>query len=238
MPSYSKAKKNRNLNNERGNILFIILLAIVLIGLLSAVITNSSNTESANIDKERMAILIAQVQRQASEFERGVQYILQNGYRESQIRFAHPQAHSDYGDLSADTDRGDQLFASEGGAVTYRNGPELITSSQWEFYGNSIIPSVGSDLPDLIAVLPDVTQQFCEEINTINGQVQPTDTATCIDSGATMRFRDAVQFDGATNAIPATDFTLNPQTSQPVPALQACVQCGSDYHFYHVLIAR
>lgn len=232
--------------------LFMILIAIVLIGLLSAVILRTGNGESANIDKETLAIRASEVQRYASELERGVRYILQNGKSEADIRFAHPSASADYGDLSADADPTDQVFHKDGGGADYKAPPAGITNSTvaWEFYGGTAIPGAGSDRADLVAVLPDVTQQFCDKINALNGQSTPQDTGgvaaagasagDCVFMGAAGRFRDARQFYATPNTMSLATFAQDPETSTARTALEACVVCTTDSkrHYYHVLLAR
>ncbi len=226
---------NKYKNNESGNVLIVILLAIALIGALTIAIQGSSR-QNASIDKETMVIRISETLRYSSELERAVAFIMQNGVSESNIRFAHPDAHSDYGDLSADSDKKDQLFAREGGGARYRSAPANINDgSAWEFYGNTALPEVGSSKSELIAVLPNVTQEFCEQINKTLGynSTQPTDSATCINSGPNERFNDTTQFSSSPNTVSETTFSLK-------PSLSGCVQCTSDnnYHFFHVLMAR
>ncbi len=222
--------------------LFLILLAVALIGLLSAAVLSTSDTEGSNIDNETLIIRTSEVQRFVSEMERGVLYIIQNGYSESDIRFAHPDAPSTYGDLSADADPADQLFSPSGGAAEYRGVPSGINDgSDWEFYGGTAAPGVGSERADLLAVLPNITQQFCERINTLNGQptaTPPDDPATCFYSGSTGRFNDSTQFASSPNTMDETTFTQDSTITAARGAMQACVTCGTDYHFYHVLMAR
>ncbi|MCB9982782.1 MAG: hypothetical protein H6861_03775 [Rhodospirillales bacterium] len=247
-------------NSEHGNVLFIILLAIVLIGALTAAIQSSNRSEGSNIDAETLVIRASEVQRYASELERAVTYIMHNGKSESDIRFAHPDAHSDYGDLSADADPSDQVFHGDGGAASYRAPPSGINDgSAWEFYGGTHIPGMGTtSRAELIAVLPNVTQDFCDRINTLNGQPlitpdppgPPEDTGAatasgldpgnCLAIGALGRFDNAQQFYSIINSVDEASFTQDPNTGGVRPAPQACVKCavGSAYHFYHVLLAR
>ena len=232
--------------NERGNVLFMILIAVALIGLLSAAIMNGGNTDSANIDDESLLIKATEVQSYASELERGVTYIVgQNGKSESDIRFAHPDNNSEYGNLNLDPDPSDQVFHRDGGGASYRLPPSGVNDgSPWEFYGGTAIPGAGSNRAELVAVLPNVTQQFCTLINKVNGQTdtQPLDTGAgaasggspgeCINIGTLGRFDDSQQFYTTVNTLDVNSFTQ-------VPALQACVQCsGGAYHFYHVLLTR
>lgn len=239
---------------ERGNMLFMILIAVVLIGLLTAAIMSTSTTDGANIDDETLVIRASEVQRTASEFERAVLFIISNRKSEVDIRFSHPANHADYGDLSADTDPSDQVFSPQGGGAAYREPPaDINDGSKWEFYGGTAIPGVGTAKPDLIAVLPNVTQQFCNKINELNGQpVTPTpeDTGSaaagvgvagdCLHMGPLGRFNSTEQFYTVPNTTDEATFAQDPNTSAARPALQACVQCdiGPATHFYHVLLAR
>ncbi len=237
---------------ERGNMLFIILLAIVLIGVLTAAIQRTNRPEGANIDKETLTIRASEVQRTASELERAVLFIMQNGKSESDIRFAHPDAPSDYGDLNADSDPSDQVFHRLGGAANYPAPPKDVNDgSKWEFYGGTSLPGVGSDKADLIAVLPRITQQFCDKLNEINGQHgMPMDTGgssaggaspgDCLDLGPAGRFNDAQQFYTTPNTVDESTFEQDPATNAPYTAKQACVRCSrdSENYFYSVLLAR
>lgn len=238
---------------ERGNLLFIILIAIALLGALTVAIQSTSRPDGNNIDREDLVIRTSEVQRYASELERAVMFIMQNGKSEIDIRFAHPKAHSDYGDLSADTDPSDQVFHREGGGATFRAAPDGINDgSAWEFYGGTTIPGVGSIRDDLVAVLPNVSQEFCARINDLNGQASlPIDNGSgnpggispggCVAIGPDGRFDAGQQFYSMiTNVMDEATFTQDANTSAASPAPQACVQCARDsaYHFYHVLLAR
>lgn len=242
----------KNANTQNGNILFIILLAIGLMAALTAAIQQTSRPDGANIDQESLVIRTSEVQRYASELERAVMFIIGNGISESDIRFAHPQASSDYGDLSADGDPSDQVFHKDGGGASYRSPPSGINDgSAWEFYGGTAIPGAGSNKADLVAVLPNVTDEFCQRVNDLNNQSgTPADTGgsaasgvnpgDCVYIGALGRFDDGQQFYSSPNTMDETTFEQDSVTSAAHTALQACVVCSTDSenHFYHVLLAR
>ena len=238
--------------SQNGNILFMILIAIALIGALTAVIQSSSTSDGANIDDEALIIRTTEVQRYAAELERAVLFIMQNGHSESDIRFAHPKAHSDYGDLAADTTPSNQVFHKNGGGAAYRGAPSGINDgSAWEFYGGTAMPAVGSNKADLVAVLPNVSDAFCTRINDLNNQNgTPTDTGgslasgasagSCVSMGAAGRFDSAQQFYTTPNTADEATFAQDSVTSAAHTALQGCVKCDADAknHFYHVLMAR
>lgn len=241
----------------------MILIAIVLIGLLTAAIQNTRRPGGSNIDKETLIIRADEIRRYASELERAVTFILQDGKSEDEIRFAHPNANSDYGNLSTDTDKTDQVFAREGGGALYRAPPAGVNDgSAWEFYAGTHIPGVGrADRAELVAVLPHVTQAICDKINSLNGQngtpadpgtgaASGSDPGDCVKPGALARFDDGQQFYTTINTMDVTNtsFDHDSNTSAARPALQACVICSVDTntlngttderHFYHVLLAR
>lgn len=237
-----RAGKSRK--GERGNILFMVLIAIVLIGTLTAVVSNTGN-DNASIDGEQLAIRVSEVQRYAGELSRAITFIQQNsGISEEDYRFMNPDPSvTTYGDISSDTRMERQIFDQAGGAANYREPPKGIQNSalDWEFYGTSNMPGVGTSAADLIAVLPDVTQQFCEKVNSLNGQTDqiPEDSGSeCIYSGATGRFGtigSGSQFSSSPNDLGNDDI----DTFTHAPAMQACVVCDSgQYHFYQVLLAR
>ncbi len=223
--------------SESGSIIFYVLLGIVLIGLLTVALRNSGGGLD-NIDKEDLILKAGQVQRYAAELARGVSTLLENHISEADIRFAHPDAATEYGTIT--TNPGNQVFDVTGGRASYQPAPDGINDgSAWEFFGTSDIPQVGSDKPELIAVLPHVTQEFCETMNAQLGftaGTQPTDDAAgspaCVMGGSSDRF--AGTFDDA------SPNTLDDTTFSKLPAYQACVLCASDnsYNYYYVLMAR
>lgn len=227
-----------NRHTESGNILLYILLGIVLLGLLTVALRNTNNG-SSNIDAEDLVLKAGQVQKYGDDIAAAVRDLLSNGISEADLRFAHPDAPTEYGTIT--TDPTHQVFGKTGGKATYLQPPANVNDgSPWEFFATTRIPQVGSDRAELIAVLPNVTQAFCQTINRQLGftaSSQPTDTATgttpdCIYGSATDRFT------GSFNDISPNE--LDKTTFSRLPALQACVYCAADtsYHYYYVLLAR
>lgn len=233
---------------ERGNILFIILIAVALVGMLTAAVQYSGGGQSSNnVDNETMVIKAGDVQRTAAELERAILFIRENGISESDLRFASPEMPAGYGTQDATpANNTGQIFHARGGAAKYRAPPEdiLATPGQsWEFYGGTAMPQAGSAKADLIAVIPNVSKQFCEKINALNGLTgQPLDdggsAGNCLNIGTTGRFGSGTSPSFVTFA--STPNTVNTGSFSKLPAPQGCVQCtlGGGYHFYHVLLAR
>lgn len=223
---------------ERGSLLLYILLGIVLIGALTIALRNSGGG-SQNIDREDFILKAGQVQRYGAELSSSVADLLSNGISESDIRFAHPDAPADYGNIT--TNPTQQIFGKTGGKANYRTAPlEINDGSPWEFFATTRVPQIGSDKAELIAVLPNVTEEFCKVINSQLGftsGTQPTDSVTgstpdCIQGASTDRFTGTFS-DISPNLMDGTTFSR-------LPAIQACVYCDSDttYNYYYVLITR
>ena len=227
----------RPLSPESGNIFVIIFIAIILIALLTVAVRGTSSGRNS-ISQEELKVQVAEVIRYGAELENGVHQVLQNGASETEIRFAHADAPAEYGVIT--TTPTFQVFSQSGGNATYRTAPANILESgtgQWEFYGTTNIPQVGSDKAELIAVLPHVTADFCAQINKDLGLTgQPNDNTTgttpdCVQGAAINRFGAGAGFMSPANNLDSTTFSHLPATS-------ACVTCGTDYHYYQVLLTR
>lgn len=225
----------RSSHPESGNVIILVLMAIVLIALVTVAIRQGSDGNN-DVDRESLVMNLSKVRQQASEFERGVAFIINNGASETDIRFAYADAPSDYGNIS--TTPQFQMFSPSGGGAEYHKPPDGVNDgSTWEFYGNTALPDVGSDKPELIAVLPDVTDDFCKKTNADEGYAASlalTDSATCVNTGSAARFNDTVQYDDSgTNTVDAATF---PATK---PVMEGCITCADgSHHFFHVLHAR
>lgn len=225
-------------NRQSGNIIFFILLAIFLIGIVTAAL-RSGGLEGAAVDREDLTIKVSQVRQNAAEIEHAVNLVMQNGISENDITFAQADAPSDYGIPGSNPKA--EVFNAAGGGARYRPPPFGVNDgSGWEFYGTTALPDVGSDKPDLVAVLPNVTKDFCDQVNKTNGQYrsvppasaeEPVDDGSCVNAGPSLRFGSASHFAASANTMDESTFNVK-------PAGEACVQCGTDYHFYHVLMAR
>lgn len=226
--------------NESGNILIYILGTILLLGLLVMAV-KGSNTPGAGIDQETLMIRVSEVQEYGQELERAIAYILANGHSETDIRFAHPNASSAYGDITDDPTR--QVFSRQGGGATYREPPSGIqtTVTQWHFTGANRVGEVGSDAAsarsaDLVALLQNVTQDFCLLINEKNDIDNPSDSPP--QDGTNVEI--GTPFTGtftATHLIEDSGAVYFPQH------LEGCFEGGGTppngtYHYYRVLLAR
>ncbi|MBU6235391.1 MAG: hypothetical protein KGQ41_06065 [Alphaproteobacteria bacterium] len=216
---------------ERGNVLFILLIAVVLIAGLTYAIT-SSNRGGENLSAEKTLIAADAMSSFGVDIKRGIEMLTRQGKSESTISFASPSL-SNYG--TADTTPDAEVFNIRGGGVAFVDVPSGINDgSPWEFYGFTRAPGVGDDTQaDLMLVLPNVNQNFCKAYNRKAGYADnaaiPTDSAACLHD-TSKRFSGTFADTGTANTMDTGTFRT--------PAGFACVACGTSYHAYYVIIDR
>lgn len=216
---------------SRGNVLFMLLVAIVLLAGLTYAITQGSKGGDT-MSREKTAIAANAVASFGIDIRRGIELMTRQGRSESTISFAHADL-TGYG--TPDTSPEAEVFNIRGGGVAFVDVPANINDgSQWEFYGFTRAPGVGDDaLPDLMMVLPNVTESFCRSYNQKAGYADnatiPTDSSACLQNTAS-RFNGSFPSSGAANPMDSGTFRS--------PAGFACVSCGGVYHAYYVLIER
>ena len=221
--------KTSHPNTQSGNIIFFVLLAVVLMAALSFTIMRGDGG-SHSIDREKLIIYSTEVEQYGAELSQAIQIILESGKSESEVTFAHADAPAEYGDAGAlPTDT--QIFSISGGQAEYRlPKSDISTASNWEFYGNTSMPQVGSSRADLIAVLPFVTKEFCDLFNKRMGI-----TSSPEDDHPTCWKNPVQRFNGSYSTPPIVPDNA---TFNLKPTLRACVFCVNDYHIYITIYER
>lgn len=218
-------------HRSSGNVLFMILIAIVLFAGLTAVMSQSDKG-TGSLSNERTNLAADRIGAAGVDIKRAVDTILRGGNSETTVSFAHASL-TGYG--TPDTAPKVEVFNIAGGGATFIDLPDGVNNgSQWEFTAATAAPGVGDDATaDLIMVLPNVTEKFCRAYNKKAGytpeQAIPTDTGACVyDTSA--RFAGTFPTSGVN--------TMDAGTFRATPAPFACVVCGTAYHAYYTLIER
>src|SRR5690606_13191983 len=141
-----------------------------------------------------------------------------------------------YGDIASHPDW--QVFDETGGGLACMAPPSgaQTTPSTWEGYCTSAAPRVGLGSPEWMLVLPNVSEEVCRQINVLLGYAPdaaiPADVSPgCVSAAPANRFNGgACATGGDINDMGTTGYIM--------PAYQACVSCGSAYHYYSTLIER
>jgi len=231
---------HRYSRSRSGNMLVYILGAILLMGILIMLVKGSFQ-EGTAIDGEQLVIKASQVQQYAGEIERAVGYVLNSGYSEADLRFA-TNISSTYGDITNDPKR--QIFVTKGGGVEYKSPPSGVNDgTAWQFFATTHFTDMGIDTggsqkAELIAVLPNVTQAFCSQINRTVGQSSINLASTSDPAANGCVYQPGSEFQGTFTAGGAVNLLDNAVVTK-FPAKEACVKCSTgQFHYYKVLMTR
>lgn len=162
-------------NTQSGNVFMFILLGIVLFAALGFVVSRGMRTETTTAMSQRQAELAAvDILDYAQKIERAVSKLLARGISENDIDFTNNVV-AGYPHTPV-LPNANRVFDTTGGNVSWRNPEDLANDgSPWLFTGETCIPDVGnggagcsSDSvknEELLAVLPNLDTNVCDEIN-------------------------------------------------------------------------
>lgn len=211
---------------ERGNALFLILIAVVLFAALSFAITQSNRSTGSSAGEETNTVSGSNVTQYASAIRTGLTRMLVKGVILDEVLFATP---SDSGYTTTPTR---QVFHPQGGAVVYQ-APDtnMVNSGGAWYYFFAAVKDMGTSAVDALAVLTDVKRGICQQINR---QVMGAATVAALDTDIT----NITTITGATYDISspvANDFDLGSTPNKPY----GCFTSGSGgtlkYNYMHVL---
>ncbi len=228
---------------ERGNILFLILLAVVLFAALSYAVTNSQGG-GKSASSESMSSLAAQFMQQASLMENTITRMRVAGdCSEAQLQFTDVQT---YTNSFAPADKHCHVFDKAGGGLEWIYIPEEIKNAAapyvW-YYGVGKVKNVGTDEYELM-MMARVNQPFCDAINKALG-LDIANNREMMESGVKTSFNGYYGVDAGN-----TQYNLGDETAQyalPAGLREACFARYSsaslngflnEYWYYKVLIAR
>ncbi len=176
-----KMKNIKNRKGERGNVLFLILIAVALFAALSYAVTQSSRTGGGASDGESNLISSAQITQYPASVRTAIVRMIINGVATNQLEFNPP---TDFGTLTQDRFG---VFHPTGGAATRVTAPPDVMADglqgTWVFTSDFGISNIGTtDVTntsnDIIAFLVGVTEPVCQRLNTGLGIVITTDADT------------------------------------------------------------
>jgi len=159
-------------STERGNALFIILLAVALIAALTMTLSRSGSSvvQSGNIEQQR--VQGSQLLRYAKSIETAIQQIKLRGISENDISFENATTTTDYTNANC-TSTDCRLFDVGGAGLAYRNFSSANDGSDWIFTGANNIGTTAGPIGttadgsgnDIIMLLPNVRSSLCVQIN-------------------------------------------------------------------------
>lgn len=162
------------INKEKGNVLFVILVAVALFALLSFVITkdNAGSDKMKNDDKDSLyaseIIAYGNSVKLVIEQMRTLKGISDNNEEGNGVLFSARDANSDYGD--PDTQPSTEVFNINGGKIEYQQPMPAACNKKddcvYEFSGQYNIPDIGDNTKaELSMIVVGLTESVCIQIN-------------------------------------------------------------------------
>lgn len=230
---------------ERGNVLFLILIAVALFAALSYAVTQSTRSGAGTSDNETSLINSAQLTQYPAGLRTAVVRMIIGGTDVNNLEFNGPSQ------FSSLTSPAWGVFEPSGGGATYSQAPADImaggTPGTWVFNGENQIHLVGSSTGtatpdatsvDVIAFLPGISLSVCQKINSElglpDGTPNPIPTESGIDYATQMTDASQGLCNGGCGATIGLDAGSVELEGQPF----GCFQDGSLYVYYHVLVER
>ena len=218
------------MRKQSGNVLFLILIAVVLFAALSYAVTQSSRG-GGNADSEATKIAVSEAINYVSAVRTAITRMKIAGVDNDNFCFDHTSwGHTDY-NHAACADNTTQVFHADGGGVAWSNPPQGINDgTPWLFNGNNRIPNVGTTALELTMILPNVTEEACREFSEAVGE------------GGSVKYDP--DFFNVTNRFAGS---YGPTTvATDGSSYDFCVQASTtgggaiagSYHFFATLIAR
>lgn len=238
-------------HSERGNVLFLILIAVALFAALSYAVTQSSRTGTNNSEREKSQIGSSALAQYPISLRSAVMRMVIGGENIRNILFNAPDNFDGFAASRL-------VFHPEGGGATFSDAPADVmaaaTSANWTYNAEFRVPSVGRDGVngnDVIAFLAGVNQATCERINVQSG-IGLASSGQCgaysgnvpevdlLNSSITANMVDGYAFPGNTivDPIQCTGGTANAYTARSFGCFYDTNLNGGQYVFFAVISER
>ncbi len=228
-------------NSQNGNVLWFILIAVALLGMLTMVLSRSGSVVDQSGDIEQLRISGGQILRYAKSLESGIQEMTLRGVSENDISFENAAPA-----IAANancTTTACRVFHVEGAGLSYKEFNSANSGADWIFTGANNVGTtagpVGSTADgtgnDLIMLMPDISSDLCIQINRDLGVGTPG-TLPVETTGIDTTVFDGTYPTGGPTLLDGdpTPFELNRKTA-------GCFVDANDsdkVYFYYVLLPR
>ncbi len=237
---------------QRGNILFLILLAVVLFAALSYAVTSSMRGGGSNSGKENAELAAADILNYFSQVDTAVQrMVLTGGVEDYQLNFYYQSTNNfvmGSNDNTNCTDSRCRVFDPSGGGVSGRNHFSEYMSTPNTSYAPLLlyasVNGVGSSKPDIVLALRGIKASICSAITKKAGIDYIIPQGVIPTSGDSWMY----QFSIPVGSIPdstedtPTNITTEIGTKQTFCACHTTVTNGCESAgfpvVYHVVLAR
>ena len=239
-----KTTAQNDRKSERGNVLFLILIAVALFAALSYAVTQSTRSGGGDASKETNLVNAAGITQYPASIKTAItRMIISTSADPEKLLFDTP---STFDDLD-DTTRPNAVFHPAGGGATYVEAPSSVmdgATGTWHFNSENQVVNIGtsndttvaSDNRDIIAFLPKIKKAVCDSIHTKLGLSLTYETPASVDVTTDMDVDNPGDFaaapSGGSIGVDGVSETLK---GQP----QGCfLDSAGDYVYYHVVAER
>ena len=157
---------------QKGNVLFLILIAVALFAALSYAVTQSSRS-GGDASRETNILNAAQLTQYPTSIRTAVLRLVIDGFQDTNILYAAPDVI-----VAGSASEPFQVFATIGGGAIHQNAPTemmqvggINEAGEWFINMDFEVPELGrTSVPglagnELIAFLPGITESVCSRIN-------------------------------------------------------------------------
>ncbi len=166
--------------SEKGNVLFLILIAVALFAALSYVVTQSTRSGGGSTEREKNILSSAQMTQYPTALRTSIIRMVLGGVAIENVFFNAP---GDQAGISASQ----LVFHPSGGGASFQDAPADLSASgnstlQWTFNAQFEVPGIGIDGTggnDVIAFLPGISDGVCRQVNEELGIDVPNASPAC-----------------------------------------------------------
>lgn len=134
--------------HENGNVLIFILIAVFLLGALTAMFARSSNTTEETGSVERGSIYASAIMRNSTATEAAVHNLLTRGCSESELNFYTASSGAPSTNASAPSDNSCDIYNAAGAGMT-----PYVNATSYPYFTTGDVSNIGSTAADLIEVV-------------------------------------------------------------------------------------
>lgn len=225
------------MKSQSGNALVFVLIAVVLLGALTMMLTRSGGSSDDSGDYERMQIYASEIMRFGKDLQNGVQTLISRNCSENTLNFDYSSAATGYENAAAPSDQSCDLFSAKGTGLTWKTPPSNLTSSAYLVNAANTLSGAGCDTgnstcTDLALWVTGLSVDACVQINqmlnvTNPSNAPPADSDNLVDT--TTKFTGSYGF---VRAVADAGSVISGKDA-------ACIQTSAgNYAFYYVILKR
>lgn len=248
----------RHRDGQSGNVIFIILIAIVLLAALTFSVTKSQRSGMGSMTPEKAALAANEILSYSSTVENAVQQMMMAGTLDNELCFDSPKwppkalLDNDHAGCAVPRNK---VFDPAGGGVTFQDAndewfaPEREgtdwTWGDWLFMDRSNVYNLGTSENELVMFLGPIRREICLNINKKLGISSNSGSATdpvpydyiCCGWDHARQYGWSDTFYYAVDSIGWDD---GPDPTELAGRTAGCgvESGGARYYFYKVLVTR